>query len=145
MPDAAARPGSSEESCLPLGLVRACAGILAVCAEPPPSAAAAGAQDHDLSRRSDRRATCSTSSASSGTPTKAPVTRTPGALIGKVARRTLIAGKPIPLILFAMPEVIKQGKPVRVVFSEGGADDFRPGRAAAGGRRRRCAEPAQHR
>ena len=49
-----------------------------------------------------------------------PVVRTPESLIGKVARRTLIAGKPIPLAYVREREVIQKGKPVRVVFSSGG-------------------------
>ena len=48
------------------------------------------------------------------------VMRTPEALIGKVARRTLIAGKPIPAAYIRDREVIQKGKPVRVVFSQGG-------------------------
>lgn len=50
---------------------------------------------------------------------KLPVIRAPGDVIGKVARRTLVAGKPIPLIFIRDAEVIKQGKPVRIVFTEG--------------------------
>ena len=49
-----------------------------------------------------------------------PVTLDPGALIGKVARRTLIAGRPVPPSYVHDREVIQKGKPVRVVFSEGG-------------------------
>lgn len=49
-----------------------------------------------------------------------PVIRAPEALIGKVARRTLIAGKPIPIAYIRDREVIQKGKPVRVVFSSGG-------------------------
>ena len=49
-----------------------------------------------------------------------PVIRTPEALIGKVARRTLVAGKPIPAAYIRDREVIQKGKPVRVVFSTGG-------------------------
>ena len=49
-----------------------------------------------------------------------PVMRTPEALIGKVARRTLIAGKPILATSVRDREVIQKGKPVRVVFSSGG-------------------------
>ena len=50
---------------------------------------------------------------------KLPVIRSAGEAVGKVARRTLVAGKPIPVIFIRDAEVIKQGKPVRVVFSEG--------------------------
>lgn len=49
-----------------------------------------------------------------------PVVRTAEALIGKVARRTLIAGKPVPLTYVRDREVVQKGKPVRVVFSSGG-------------------------
>ena len=42
------------------------------------------------------------------------------ALIGKVARRTLLPGKPIPIIGVADPKVISNGSQVRVVFEEGG-------------------------
>jgi flagella basal body P-ring formation protein FlgA len=48
------------------------------------------------------------------------VVQTPQALIGKVARRTLVAGKPIPLAYVRDREVIQKGKPVRVVFASGG-------------------------
>jgi flagella basal body P-ring formation protein FlgA len=41
-------------------------------------------------------------------------------LMGKVARRTLIAGKPIPITYVRDPQVVQRGKPVRVVFMEGG-------------------------
>jgi flagellar basal body P-ring formation protein FlgA len=42
------------------------------------------------------------------------------ALVGKVARRTLLPGKPIPLIGVADPKVVLNGSQVRVVFEEGG-------------------------
>jgi flagella basal body P-ring formation protein FlgA len=48
-----------------------------------------------------------------------PVVRGLGALVGKVARRTLIAGKPIPISYIRDAELVKQGKPVRIIFSEG--------------------------
>lgn len=48
-----------------------------------------------------------------------PVIRTPDAAIGKIARRTLLPGKPIPLGYIRDAELIKQGKQVRIVFSEG--------------------------
>lgn len=50
----------------------------------------------------------------------APVVQTPDALIGKVARRTLVAGKPIPPTYVRNREVIEKGKPVTVIFSNGG-------------------------
>ena len=49
-----------------------------------------------------------------------PVVLTAEVLIGKVARRTLIAGKPVPLTYVRDREVVQKGKPVRVVFSSGG-------------------------
>jgi flagella basal body P-ring formation protein FlgA len=41
-------------------------------------------------------------------------------LLGKVARRTLLPGKAIPLIGVADPKVVATGAQVRVVFEEGG-------------------------
>lgn len=49
-----------------------------------------------------------------------PVVLSTEALMGKVARRTLIAGNPIPPTYVRDREVIQKGKPVRVVFSDGG-------------------------
>lgn len=48
-----------------------------------------------------------------------PVLRSKDSAIGKVARRTLIAGKPIPVSHIREAELVKQGKPVRIVFSQG--------------------------
>jgi flagella basal body P-ring formation protein FlgA len=48
-----------------------------------------------------------------------PVIRSNAEAIGKVARRTLIAGKPIPASHIRDAELVKQGKPVRIVFSQG--------------------------
>lgn len=48
-----------------------------------------------------------------------PVARSQEAAIGKVARRTLIAGKPIIASFLGDPQVVRQGKSVRIVFSEG--------------------------
>jgi flagella basal body P-ring formation protein FlgA len=42
------------------------------------------------------------------------------ALVGKVARRTLLPGKAIPVIGVADPKVVLNGSQVRVVFEEGG-------------------------
>lgn len=41
-------------------------------------------------------------------------------VIGKVARRTLLPGAPIPLNATAEPKVVSPGGKVRVVFEEGG-------------------------
>lgn len=48
-----------------------------------------------------------------------PVIRSPDAAVGKVARRTLIAGKPIPLTYLRDAQVVQQGKSVRIVYAEG--------------------------
>jgi flagella basal body P-ring formation protein FlgA len=42
------------------------------------------------------------------------------ALIGKIARRTLLPGKPIPTIAVTEPRVVANGAQVKVVFEEGG-------------------------
>lgn len=41
-------------------------------------------------------------------------------LLGKVARRTLLPGQPIPTIAVDNPRVVMTGAQVRIVFSEGG-------------------------
>jgi flagellar basal body P-ring formation protein FlgA len=41
-------------------------------------------------------------------------------LIGKVARRTLLPGRPVPLVAVADPDLIPRGAPVELVFREGG-------------------------
>ena len=48
-----------------------------------------------------------------------PLIRRPETAIGKVARRTLVAGKPIPVSYIREAQLVKQGKPVRIVFAEG--------------------------
>ncbi len=48
-----------------------------------------------------------------------PVIRTPDAALGKVARRTLVAGRPIPTAWLRDPDVVRQGKPVRIIYSDG--------------------------
>lgn len=45
-----------------------------------------------------------------------PVFRSREALIGKVARRMLLAGKPVPLNAIRDAEVIQQGKHVKLIF-----------------------------
>jgi flagella basal body P-ring formation protein FlgA len=42
------------------------------------------------------------------------------ALLGKIARRTLLPGKPISVNAVSEPKVVSNGAPVKVVFSEGG-------------------------
>lgn len=41
-------------------------------------------------------------------------------LIGKVARRTLLPGRPVPVIAVAVPDLVARGVPVEIVFQEGG-------------------------
>ena len=41
-------------------------------------------------------------------------------LIGKVARRTLLPGRPVPAIAVAEPELVARGTSVEIVFQEGG-------------------------
>lgn len=49
-----------------------------------------------------------------------PVYQSREELVGKVARRTLLPGKPIPVNAIRDPRIIQQGKSVRVIFiSEG--------------------------
>lgn len=48
-----------------------------------------------------------------------PVYRSRDVLVGKVARRTLIPGKPIPINAVRDAEVIQQGKQVKLVFQAG--------------------------
>ena len=43
-----------------------------------------------------------------------------GELVGKVARRTLLPGRPVPMAAVSEPELVKRGKPVEIVFQEGG-------------------------
>ena len=69
-----------------------------------------------------RSATSSSSSAlSSPTPSRAPaVVDAREALVGKVARRTLLPGQPIPVDGVREPYVVNQGKTAVVVFEAGG-------------------------
>lgn len=41
-------------------------------------------------------------------------------LVGKVARRTLLPGRPVPVIAVAEPDLVARGVPVEIVFQEGG-------------------------
>lgn len=41
-------------------------------------------------------------------------------VVGKVARRTLLPGRPIPAAAVAEPDLVRRGAPVRLVFREGG-------------------------
>ena len=49
-----------------------------------------------------------------------PVYKQRDGLVGKVARRTLVAGRPIPLSAVREIDLVAQGKPVTVVFQAGG-------------------------
>jgi flagella basal body P-ring formation protein FlgA len=49
-----------------------------------------------------------------------PVHKSRDELIGKVAKRTLLPGKPIPLNSTREVETVRQGKPVAIVFQAGG-------------------------
>jgi flagella basal body P-ring formation protein FlgA len=49
-----------------------------------------------------------------------PVYKSRDELVGKVARRTLVPGRPIPLNSTREADVISQGKPVLIVFQSGG-------------------------
>lgn len=46
--------------------------------------------------------------------------RTREGLIGKVARRTLLPGQPIPLIAVDNPRLVAVGAQVKIVYAEGG-------------------------
>ena len=41
-------------------------------------------------------------------------------LVGKVARRTLLPGRPVPLVAVAEPDLVPRGAPIEIVFQEGG-------------------------
>jgi flagellar basal body P-ring formation protein FlgA len=41
-------------------------------------------------------------------------------LVGKVARRTLLPGRPVPLVAVAVPDLVPRGTPIEIVFQEGG-------------------------
>jgi flagella basal body P-ring formation protein FlgA len=49
-----------------------------------------------------------------------PVYKSRDELVGKIARRTLLPGKPIPLNSTREVDVISQGRPVVIVFQAGG-------------------------
>jgi flagella basal body P-ring formation protein FlgA len=46
--------------------------------------------------------------------------RSRAALLGKVARRTLLPGQPIPLIAVDAPRIVAVGAQVKIVFAEAG-------------------------
>lgn len=41
-------------------------------------------------------------------------------LLGKVARRTLLPGRPVPVVAVAEPDLVPRGAPIEIVFQEGG-------------------------
>ncbi len=41
-------------------------------------------------------------------------------LLGKVARRTLLPGRPVPVVAVAQPDLVSRGAPIEIVFQEGG-------------------------
>ncbi len=41
-------------------------------------------------------------------------------LVGKVARRTLLPGRPVPVVAVADPDLVARGVPIEIVFQEGG-------------------------
>lgn len=48
------------------------------------------------------------------------VAETRGALVGKIARRTLLPDRPIPIIAIDAPKVVSINAAVKIVFDEGG-------------------------
>ena len=48
------------------------------------------------------------------------VAETKGALVGKIARRTLLPDRPIPIIAVDAPKVVSINAAVKIVFDEGG-------------------------
>jgi flagella basal body P-ring formation protein FlgA len=54
------------------------------------------------------------------TVTRSAVFENPQAVVGKVARRTLIAGQPIPVNAIRDAYAVTQGQAVRVIFRSGG-------------------------
>ncbi len=53
-------------------------------------------------------------------PPKGGVIDARAALIGKIARRTLLPGMPIPVTAVGEPRLVSNGERVRVVYTEGG-------------------------
>jgi flagellar basal body P-ring formation protein FlgA len=53
-------------------------------------------------------------------PPKGGVVDSRAALVGKIARRTLLPGMPIPVTAIGEPRLVINGERVRVVYSEGG-------------------------
>lgn len=51
---------------------------------------------------------------------RVPVHRSRGDLSGKVAKRTLIAGQPVPINATRVPDAVTQGKTYRIEFRESG-------------------------
>lgn len=51
---------------------------------------------------------------------RVPVARSADEVVGKVARRTLLRGKPIALHALRKPYLVKKGNPIKVVYSVSG-------------------------
>jgi len=56
----------------------------------------------------------------SGYRARLAVIEAPRAIVGKVARRTLLPGEPIPVNAVDDPKIVTRGVPTQVIFSEGG-------------------------
>jgi flagellar basal body P-ring formation protein FlgA len=63
-----------------------------------------------------------------------PVYKQRDGLIGKVARRTLPSGRPIPLNSVREADLVSQGKPVTIIFQAGGLTISGQAIALTGGR-----------
>jgi len=55
-----------------------------------------------------------------GMPPKGGVIETHNALVGKIARRTLLPGLPIPVTAVGEPRLVSNGEKVRITFTDGG-------------------------
>lgn len=63
----------------------------------------------------------------------ANVLLTPEQIVGKVARRTLLAGRPIVVEAVAEPQALANGALVQIVFDQGGINITAPGQALHAG------------
>jgi len=85
----------------------------------------AGAGAHNLSRRYDKDAWIverdfPTNFSSNSSQAHSAFITERGAIIGKIARRTLLPGAPIPSNAVAEPKVVLNGAKVKLIFKEGG-------------------------
>ena len=74
-----------------------------------------------------------------------PFAETRSALVGKMARRTLLPGAAIPLAGVDNPRLVANGAEVKLVYMEGGLTIVTVGRGSAGRRSRRRHQGAQQR